>query len=109
MPVGLGNDADAKSLGFEQASDNGHTEAGVIDISVAGDEVARSKPDPMPYLRSGAPGDISAMRGGCRPEKFPAGCEPMWNFLFLRATAEDEQRARVIAYIKASIDKVRSY
>ena len=33
----------------------------------------------------------------------------MWNFLFLRATAEDEQRARVIAYIKASIDKVRSY
>ena len=65
--------------------------------------------DPMPYLRSGAPGDISAMRGGCRPEKFPAGCEPMWNFLFLRATAEDEQRARVIAYIKASIDKVRSY
>lgn len=62
--------------------------------------------DPMPYLR-GAPGDISAMRGGCRPDKFPAGCEPMWNLLFLRATAEDEQRARVIAYIKSSIDKVR--
>ena len=38
LPVGLGDDADAIALGFEQPADNRHAEARVIDIGVAGDQ-----------------------------------------------------------------------
>jgi hypothetical protein len=38
QPVGLGDDADAVALGFEQAAHEGHAEARVVDIGVAGDE-----------------------------------------------------------------------
>ncbi len=43
MPVGLGDDADAKPLRFEQAPDDGHAERRVIDVGVAryDDDVAR--------------------------------------------------------------------
>ena len=37
-PVGLGDDADAKTLRLEQAADDRHAEARMIDIGVAGDE-----------------------------------------------------------------------
>ena len=37
-PVRLGDDADAKALGFEQASDHGHAEARVVHVGVAGDQ-----------------------------------------------------------------------
>jgi hypothetical protein len=42
LPVRLGDDADAKPLGFEQAADDGHAEGRVIHISVTGhdDDVA---------------------------------------------------------------------
>src|SRR3569832_2028993 len=38
VPVRLGDDANAETLGFEDAADDGHAEAGVVDISVAGDD-----------------------------------------------------------------------
>ncbi len=37
-PVGLRDDADAKALRLEQAADQRHPEAGVIDVGVAGDQ-----------------------------------------------------------------------
>ena len=37
-PVGLGNDANPKALRFEHAADDRHTEAGVVNIGVAGDQ-----------------------------------------------------------------------
>ncbi len=38
VPVGLANDADAIALRFQQAPDQRHAEAGVVDVGVAGDE-----------------------------------------------------------------------
>jgi hypothetical protein len=38
VPVRLGDDADAKTLRFEQTADHGHAEAGVVHIGVAGDQ-----------------------------------------------------------------------
>ncbi len=38
VPVGLGNDADAESLSFEHAPDDGHAEARVVHVGVAGDD-----------------------------------------------------------------------
>jgi len=42
LPVGLGDDADPKALVFEHAANDGHAEAGVVDVGVAGhqDDVA---------------------------------------------------------------------
>ncbi len=37
VPVRLGNDADAESLRLQHPPDDRHAEAGVIDVSVAGD------------------------------------------------------------------------
>ncbi|OPZ04010.1 MAG: hypothetical protein BWZ09_02087 [Alphaproteobacteria bacterium ADurb.BinA305] len=37
VPVRLADDADAKALGLEQAPDQRHAEAGMIDIGIAGD------------------------------------------------------------------------
>ncbi len=38
VPVGLGDDAHAETLRLEHPADDGHAEAGVIDVSVAGDD-----------------------------------------------------------------------
>ena len=38
LPVGLGDDADAKALRLQQAADDRHAEARMVDIGVAGDE-----------------------------------------------------------------------
>ena len=38
LPVRLGDDADAEAVRFQQAADDRHAEARVIDIGVAGDE-----------------------------------------------------------------------
>ena len=38
VPVGLGDDADAKALRLQHAADHRHAEAGVVDIGVAGDD-----------------------------------------------------------------------
>jgi hypothetical protein len=38
LPVGLADDADAKSLGLQQTPDDRHAEAGVIDVGVTGDQ-----------------------------------------------------------------------
>ena len=38
LPVGLGDDADAETLRLEHAADDGHAEAGVVDIGVAADD-----------------------------------------------------------------------
>jgi hypothetical protein len=38
QPVGLADDADAKALRFEQAPDQRHAEARVVDVGVAGDQ-----------------------------------------------------------------------
>src|SRR5690606_30442926 len=42
LPVRLGNDAHAKALGLQQATDDGHAERRMVDVSVAGhdDDVA---------------------------------------------------------------------
>ena len=37
-PVRLGNDADAKALGFEQAPDDGHAKRRVVDVGVTGND-----------------------------------------------------------------------
>ena len=37
-PVRLGNDAHAKTLGFEQTTDDGHAERRMIDVGVTGDD-----------------------------------------------------------------------
>ena len=36
MPFGLGDDADAKALRLQHATDDGHAETGVVHIRVAG-------------------------------------------------------------------------
>ncbi|MGY4433055.1 hypothetical protein ACVWWO_005532 [Bradyrhizobium sp. F1.13.1] len=36
MPVRLRDDADAKALRLQQPADDGHAEAGVVDIGIAG-------------------------------------------------------------------------
>ena len=43
MPVGLGNDAHAETLGFKRAANHGHAEARVVHIGVTGhqNDVAR--------------------------------------------------------------------
>ena len=38
LPIGLGNDADPKTLGLEHAPDDCHAKARVVNISVAGDQ-----------------------------------------------------------------------
>ena len=38
LPVRLGDHADAQALGLEQATDDGHAEAGVIDVGVTTDD-----------------------------------------------------------------------
>ena len=38
LPVGLGDDADAKTLVFQHAANHRHAKAGVVDIGVAGDQ-----------------------------------------------------------------------
>ena len=38
MPLGLGNDADAKALRFQHAADDRHAKTRVVDIRVAGDQ-----------------------------------------------------------------------
>jgi len=38
IPVRLANDADAEALRFEQAPDQRHAEARVVDVGVAGDQ-----------------------------------------------------------------------
>ena len=38
VPVGLADDADAEALRFQQAPDQRHAEAGMVDVGVAGDE-----------------------------------------------------------------------
>ena len=38
LPIGLGNDADPKALVFQHATNHRHAKAGVIDISVPGDQ-----------------------------------------------------------------------
>ena len=37
-PIGLADDADAEAGGFEHAAEDGHREAGMVDVGVAGDE-----------------------------------------------------------------------
>jgi hypothetical protein len=39
VPVRLGDDADAKALRLEQAADQRHAEAGVVDVGIAGDQM----------------------------------------------------------------------
>jgi hypothetical protein len=38
LPVRLRDDADAKALSLQQPSHDGHAEAGVIDVGIAGDD-----------------------------------------------------------------------
>ena len=38
VPVRLGDDANAETLGFEDTADDGHTEAGVVNVRIAGDD-----------------------------------------------------------------------
>ena len=38
LPIGLGNDAHAKTLVFQHAANHRHAKAGVVDIGVAGDD-----------------------------------------------------------------------
>ncbi len=38
LPVRLGDDADAETLGLQQPPDDGHAEGGVIDVGIARDE-----------------------------------------------------------------------
>ena len=38
LPIGLGDDADAKALRFQGPADHRHAEAGVVDIGIAGDD-----------------------------------------------------------------------
>jgi hypothetical protein len=63
QPVGLADDADAKTLRFEQTPDQRHAEARVVDVGVAGDEddVARI---PAEFVHFGA----RHRQEGCRAE-----------------------------------------
>jgi len=38
VPIGLGDDGYAEALGLEDASDNGCSELGVVDIGIPGEE-----------------------------------------------------------------------
>jgi len=38
VPIGLGNDAHLEPLRLEQSADDGHAEAGMIHVGIAGDD-----------------------------------------------------------------------
>jgi len=53
VPVRLGNDANAETLGFENAANDGHTKAGMVDVSIAGnDDDVAAVPTEEVHLRT---------------------------------------------------------